>query len=126
MPNELHEGGCQCGAVRFAADGAPRFVARCHCRSCRRATGAAFSTWVGFAEAQARWAGNPAFHASSPGVRRGFCRDCGTPLSYQGDKWASEIHILIGAFDEPAAFTPTNDAFPGEALSWCAPKKDQG
>ena len=112
-------GGCQCGAVRFAITAPPKFVARCHCASCRRATGGTYSVWVGFRDADMRWTtGAPAVYESSPGVRRGFCAACGTPLSYQGAKWPGETHLLIGAFDDPATFTPTGDAFADEALAW--------
>ena len=41
-------GRCHCGGVRFVARFPSRFVAHCHCESCRRAHGAAFVTWAGF------------------------------------------------------------------------------
>ena len=45
-----------------------------HCQSCRNATGAAFSTWVGFDAPQIRWTTDePSYFSSSKGVRRGFC-----------------------------------------------------
>ena len=119
MANEIHQGGCQCGAVRVEVAGTPNFVANCHCGECRKATGAAFSTWVGFANDKVRWlSGKPAQFSSSPGVRRYYCPDCGTPLAYQGSKWPGETHLLIGVFDEPKAFTPRGDAFVDEALPW--------
>lgn len=112
-------GGCQCGAVRFEARGTPKFVANCHCTDCRKATGAAFSTWVGWADGQVSWSGlERARHQSSRGVLRGFCSACGTPLTYQGENWAGETHIVIGAFDTPDAFTPAGDVFEADALSW--------
>ncbi len=126
MTNATYEGGCQCGAVRFEAEGAPKFVANCHCRSCRKATGAAFSTWVGFMDEQVRWTNNPpSFHASSPGVRRGFCCHCGAPLTYAGEKWAGETHFLIGAFDDPYVFTPAGEVFTEDALAWALTPKDE-
>jgi hypothetical protein len=113
------EGGCHCKVVRFRANAEPKFVSRCHCDSCRRTTGGAFSTWVGFRADDVEWtAGPPIFYASSIGVKRGFCRSCGTPLSYESDKWPGERHFLIGVFDEPAAFTPTGDYLKEEALLW--------
>lgn len=114
-----YAGGCHCGKVRFLAEGAPKFVTRCHCESCRKTTGAAFSTWVGFKTDAVRWTGEaPAFYASSTGVKRGYCRDCGVPLSYESDKWAGERHFLIGVFDDPRAFTPTGDYLREDALAW--------
>ena len=117
-------GGCRCQTVRFVCRGKPKFVARCHCDSCRRSTGGAFSTWVGWREDQVSVPGPMSHHAPSPGVSRGFCGRCGTPLSYQGEAWAGEIHFLIGAYDDPTAFTPSGDAFAGEALDWCRPDPD--
>lgn len=113
------EGGCHCRRVRFRVSGDPKFVTRCHCDSCRRATGAAFSTWVGYPAASAAWiAGAPAFYASSPGVKRGHCADCGTPLSFESEKWPGERHFLIGAFDNPNAFPVQGDYQQEEALAF--------
>ena len=36
------EGGCACGAVRYALTAAPLFVHCCHCKDCQRQTGSAF------------------------------------------------------------------------------------
>ena len=116
---EVHEGGCLCGAVRFRATGAPKFISNCHCRSCRKATGAAYSTWVGFDAQRAEWVkGAPRFHASSPGVERGYCEACGTPLSYASDRWAGELHFLVGVFDNPEGLAPRKDVFVEDALTW--------
>ena len=116
--SQIHSGQCQCGAVRFQASGAPKFVSYCHCNSCRRATGAIFSTWVGFDVEKTKWMSKPKFFASSTGVKRGYCDNCGTPLSYEGEKWAGELHFLIGVFDSPEIFKPTAEAFREEALPW--------
>ena len=115
----VHKGGCQCGAVRFEASGTPKFVCKCHCNSCRKATGAAFSTWVGFKNEQVSWlTKEPSFYESSPGVQRGFCPACGTPLTYAGKNWAGETHFLVGVFDNPGVFTPDKDVFTDDALDW--------
>lgn len=120
-----YQGGCQCGAVRFAAQSAPIFTSNCHCQSCRKATGAAYSTWVGFKADGVRWTrGAPDFYASSPGVERGFCSDCGTPLTYAGEKWSGELHFLAGVFDDPSELAPRREVFTEDALAW-APRLKQ-
>ncbi len=52
------------------------------------------------------------------GVKRGSCRSCGTPLTYQSDQWPDETHLLIGVFDNPAPFTPASDYLIEEGLGW--------
>lgn len=115
---EIRRGGCHCGAVRYAAHGSPGFVSNCHCQDCRKATGAPFSTWVGFDTEQVSWQGERAIHHSSPTVSRGFCAKCGTPLSYSGKQWSDQTHLLIGTFDQVEGLTPTDDTFAADKLDW--------
>src|SRR5689334_9171233 len=104
----MREGGCLCGAIRFAADGAPKWTAYCHCASCRRHTGAPVSAYAGFETGKVRFTqGEPTYFESSPGVRRGFCGRCGSTLSFEGERWPGELHLHIGAFDDPASLPPT-------------------
>ncbi len=46
------EGGCQCGAVRYAITGEPALAAICHCTMCRRAHAAPAVAWAMFQDAQ--------------------------------------------------------------------------
>ena len=39
---EVHEGGCACGAVRYRVRNRPFRTSVCHCRACQRRTGSAF------------------------------------------------------------------------------------
>jgi len=89
-PDDIHEGGCLCGALRFEARGKPLWIAHCHCRSCRRNTGSAFATFVGYKREQFRVIkGALQNYTSSPGVARSFCGTCGTPLTYA----AAHVHV---------------------------------
>ncbi len=119
MERTIREGACLCGAVRFRVTGAPLWVTHCHCTSCRRASGAPMSTWVGVQDAQfALLGGEPARVESSPGVTRSFCASCGTPLTYQAERYPGEVHVMIGAFDDPGAFTPTHHVWTSERVPW--------
>lgn len=119
MAEKALEGGCGCGSVRFRVEGEPRWVGYCHCSSCRRATGAPVTAYAGFKTEQVRWRRTrPKTHSSTPGVRRGFCAECGTPLSYEGERWPGEIHLHVGTFDHPERLEPTGHAFKDEHLPW--------
>ncbi len=112
-------GGCLCGKVRFEASGRPKWVAHCHCRSCRHHTGSALATFVGFERRNVRFADpNRSVYASSPGVWRSFCNQCGTPLAYEAESAQGEIHLYLGTFDEPAQFEPQRHVFAAERLPW--------
>ena len=118
-PSEDHVGGCLCGAVRFKAGGRPLWVAHCHCRSCRRNTGSAAATFVGFEQDRFTYAaGAPGTYASSPGVTRSFCRDCGTPLTYRAERFPGEVHVYICTLDRPQDFVPQSHVHVGEQLPW--------
>ena len=99
-------GGCQCGAVRYALLAEPTDPSICHCRMCQKAFGNYIAPFAGVPLADLSWTrGTLAVFRSSDAVERGFCRDCGTPLSYRvlaNDR----ISVSIGSLDEPARVTP--------------------
>ena len=55
---------------------------------------------------------------SSPGVYRGFCGNCGTPLSYEADRSPGEIHFYISVMDTPHVFIPDHHVFYDEHIPW--------
>ena len=96
-------GGCQCGSVRYAMH-----VARvekphvCHCRMCQKATGGLFAALAGCSRVDLEWTrGVPELFASSNLAKRGFCRDCGTPLTFAYDTPEARIYVTIGSMDDP-------------------------
>lgn len=117
--SEAWEGGCLCGEVRFRATGSPAWIARCHCQSCRRHSGAPMSVFVAFAEVDVEVTqGAVTKFDSSPGVQRGFCARCGSTLTCEGPMRPGELHIHIGSFDRAADLAPAFDIFPEERLPW--------
>lgn len=109
-------GGCQCGAVRFACDGLKR-PSICHCRMCQKAFAAPFGAFV-VAEEVVWTRGAPKHFRSSEKVRRGFCGDCGTPLTYEYLE-SAHIDLAICAFDDPAAVAPTMQLAEEQRIGWC-------
>lgn len=95
-----NSGGCQCGAVRFRVESILDDAHICHCRMCQKATGGLFGPYVGAPLDAVIWTrGQPSHFQSSNKVRRGFCRDCGTPLTFEYED--THISFAIGAFDLP-------------------------
>ena len=112
-------GGCHCGAVRYEATGSPVYVPYCHCETCRKTTGAPVVMFVMFEKEQVHFTrGERKIYASSPGVGRGFCPNCGTPLTYEGD-WGGKkiVEVHISTLDDPESFAPDRHGFYGERIA---------
>ena len=113
------EGRCLCGAVAFGYEGDPNWVLHCHCESCRRATSSPMTTWISVPRgAFAFIKGAPRHFRSSPGVRRGFCETCGSPLTYENERMPNEVHIYAASLSDPAGVVPSRHVFVAEQLPW--------
>lgn len=111
------EGGCLCGAVRFRSEAAPSHISYCHCRMCQKATGAPFSVMANFPRDAVDWTGRPRLRRSSPFSVRGFCGECGTPLSFQYDD-SEHVSLSVGAFDDPSDLKPVEHGGVESRLPW--------
>lgn len=111
-------GGCLCGEVRYHFSGEPR-VHYCHCDICRRATGSAFAVlaWVP-ADALVWDRSEPQQRRSSPLANRGFCNECGTPLTLIYDLNPQEVALHAGTLDEPERFPPQYNYGSAQWLGW--------
>jgi hypothetical protein len=115
-------GGCLCGSIRYVSDAEPALVAACHCRTCQKNTGSAFSlnlamptssvTITGESlatyEDRAGASGNPFF--------RTFCSRCGSPISGRGDAYPGLTFIKAGTLDDPSWVKPG-------VHMWCSKKQ---
>lgn len=119
MDESRLEGGCQCGAVRYAISGAPLLTALCHCTMCRRANAAPAVAWAMYKAEQVEFTKRkPAEFASSPEARRGFCAACGTPICFTASFLPGLIDITIGSLDQPQAVPPALHYWDKERLPW--------
>jgi hypothetical protein len=99
-----HTGGCQCGAIRFRVRGKLGDSSICHCRMCQKAFGAYYAPLVSTRGAELIWTrGSRKTFRSSNHVERGFCGDCGTPLTYEAP---DGVAVAAGAFDDPSRLPP--------------------
>jgi len=99
-----YSGGCQCGAVRFRVEGAMKSVSVCHCRMCQKAFGAFYAPLATPVEGVTWTRGEPKRFRSSSIALRGFCAECGTPLTFETP---NSVALAIGAFDDPGEVAPT-------------------
>ena len=119
MSAPFREGGCLCGKIRYRVMGEPSNSMVCHCRTCRRGAGSPVVAWITFPKARFRLTGGvPGEFRSTPPVRRTFCTDCGTPLTYEHQDSAASIDITTCSLDDPDAFPPTHHSWLSHDLGW--------
>ena len=102
MTDNPLSGGCLCGAVRYTVHAPPRLVWFCHCSMCRKASGSFFHTIGELARGQLSFEqgeDNLTDYDSSTGVRRQFCRTCGSPLFARDDDAPDIIYFLPATLD---------------------------
>ena len=98
-------GGCLCRRVRYEAAPEHREGYYCHCRMCQLAFGNTRASFLNLRKDQVRWTGEPPkYYASSKFARRGFCPDCGTPLSFEYLD-SEHMDLSVGSLDDPAALS---------------------
>ena len=111
-------GGCQCGAVRYRLDAPPNDANICHCRMCQKATGSPYGAFASLRRDKLTFTrGAPKFYQSSAIAERGFCADCGTPLTYSGVD-SPRVSVTICSLDDPNAVAPTSQLDAEFAVAW--------
>ena len=120
-----HSGGCYCGSVRYEITGPPAWSGHCHCRSCQLALGGAFVTWAKVAaEDFCLTKGEVKICQKTPGIRRGFCGDCGTTLTYaaeqevEGQDWRADAWFAAATLDDPSIASPRSHVYVSNQQPW--------
>lgn len=119
MSGPPYSGGCQCGRVRFRVSAPARSTSVCHCRMCQKATGAPFGAFASFDTPAVAWTrGARKTFQSSDAILRGFCADCGTPLTFEAAAGGDHIALTIASFDDPALFAPQRQIKVADRVPW--------
>jgi hypothetical protein len=114
-------GSCLCGAVSYEVAGPLQEVLICHCEECRRwhghvsATAAAEKGDLRLLEQRGlRWIKSP---RSDAGARRGFCRECGSSLFWDGPGLET-ISISAGTLDAPTGLHVASHWYVSQAADY--------
>lgn len=101
-------GGCHCGSIRYSAEIDKLEAVYCHCRMCQKSFGNIFATFFSVFKSDVRWiTKEPAYFHSSKLAKRGFCPDCGTPISF-GYHDSDHIDLSVGSLDKPEQMKPVS------------------
>src|SRR5206468_9286271 len=103
-------GGCVCGAVRYECTAKPLGMFNCHCRTCQKVTGGAYTPVVVVpAKAFKLTQGSLRYHFTKSYARRkhkrGFCPDCGSRITGgESDKPSEWMALTASSLDDPSWF----------------------
>jgi hypothetical protein len=117
-----YSGGCLCGALRYEAEGEPKFAGHCYCADCRKASGSGFIPFMGFPKSAVRFRGESlkftSKAASGGDAVRNSCPVCGS-LVFGGDVGKDQMFtIYAGSLDDPSLFHPTVAVFTSNHPDW--------
>jgi len=121
---EIHEGSCCCGSVRFRAQGPFGSFSHCHCTDCRKSHGAAFASYLGVARARLTYLQGEneiAGFTTKTGTRRSFCRQCGSSLSGTVSSEPDMIYLAAATLDTPLHRKPEHHIFIRSKVPWFEP-----
>ncbi len=112
-------GGCNCGQVRYELVGEPIRVGICHCETCRKHSGSAFSFYGIWPKASVALSGELRCWQSRAGGDR-FCATCGSSL-FCWDDDSDQIEIKLGTLDSPpSALVPAYELWTIRREPWLA------
>lgn len=112
-----HTGGCYCGKIRYEMNSEP-LVVHCHCDNCKRSVGGPFVSWAVIPKKDFIQNGDqPAIHVTDNKVERGFCKKCGSSISYY-HRGEDNIDITVGTLDDPNAVHPAKHIWDRKRIHW--------
>lgn len=117
-------GSCLCRGVVYEVDAPVGPIVHCHCETCRKTHGSAFSSLTNVPRERFRFVkGEELLSAfeSSPGKLRKFCSRCGSHIvAERVDK--PTILLRLGCLDTPIDAKPHAHIWRSDSASWYDPK----
>lgn len=124
-------GGCACGKIKYESTAQPVAMLHCHCRDCQHSSGGPFSSFtVVPAESFTIIQGEPKIYATESEMggknHRGFCADCGSPLTSKPEGAPGIVGIFTSSLDDTSIFNLqmevwVSDARPLDHLNFAIP-----
>jgi hypothetical protein len=121
------EGRCLCGAVSYSSEAEPAFTAICHCTTCQRQTGTAFSIVVGVPKAELDLTGDTLSTFTTVGedhgrdTQRQFCSACGSPVVTLSEGMPDVAILKAGTLDDTSWLEPQLEVWGRSAQPWIKP-----
>ena len=112
-------GSCLCGKVKYEIAGEVGDIVHCHCKTCRKAHGAAFSSVAAVNDSDFNVSGSGMLNSfeSSKGKRRYFCSNCGTQVYAKRDG-SEHVILRLGSLDSDPCTKEKNHIWTSQKAGW--------
>lgn len=113
------KGSCLCRKVTYEISGEVGDIVHCHCITCRKAHGAAFSSVASVPLESFQLTGKNKLSSfeSSPGKVRHFCANCGTQI-YAIREGACHIILRLGSLDDEILSKEVSHIWVSQKANW--------
>ena len=118
---EVYEGSCLCGGVRYRIAGKPGEMWHCHCTDCRKSHGAAFSSSVQVDRGHfVLVSGDDLLvtYEAKSGTRRSFCGRCGSNVSGTITEEPDSVYVTAATLDTRLDRTAATHIFVRSKVPW--------
>lgn len=112
-------GSCLCGNVTYEFSTTKRGIIHCHCTTCRKAHGSAFSSVARVPAADFKLTGDEHLGSfeSSLGKHRYFCSNCGTQV-YAQREGKKHVILRLGSLDTPLDANEVAHTWMSHSVDW--------
>lgn len=118
---ETSAGTCLCKSVKYVISEEIKSVVNCHCKTCKKITGAAFETIVVIDEKSLEIVEGRellSVYQISETADKYFCSNCGTPIYNLLMNYPGRCMVQVGSLDQPDLVTPAVNIFCESMLPW--------
>ncbi|MGR5286394.1 GFA family protein [Vibrio maritimus] len=118
-------GSCLCGSVKYEITGKIGDIVHCHCKTCRKAHGAAFSSVAAVKDGDFSVFGSDKLKSfeSSKGKHRYFCSNCGTQV-YAKREDTEHIILRLGSLDSDISSPERAHIWVSQKANWYNPDSE--
>jgi len=120
------EGACLCGAIRYRLSGPLRSPRYCHCANCRKFSGASPAAWAmaDSARLEVTSRSAPVGRFDSGRGIRCFCSTCGSPVWFESLEHPEIVGIPLGVLEGGEIPAPEMHLWVASKPAWCDIRDD--
>mgnify|MGYP000011004604 CR=1 FL=1 len=112
-------GSCLCGEIKYEISGPISSIVHCHCQTCRKAHGSAFSSVAAIQDSDFHLTHHHSLksYLSSSGKHRFFCSNCGSQI-YAKRENTPHIILRLGSLDSDIESPEKAHIWVSEKANW--------